>query len=115
MAVSSTSWKPGRSANPKGRPRGSRDTITEAFLRDLAKDWRHHGPEALAQARLERPAEYVRVVANLLPKEAKLEIDFERRKSEAFISALEAISCRDRLEPPTIDGKLVDLMTTKEN
>ena len=35
MAKSSTSWQAGESGNPAGRPKGSRDTINEAFLKDL--------------------------------------------------------------------------------
>ena len=38
MPKISTSWKPGQTGNPLGRPKGSRDTINEAFLKDLAAD-----------------------------------------------------------------------------
>lgn len=33
MGKTSTSWVQGQSGNPEGRPRGSRDTVTKAFLR----------------------------------------------------------------------------------
>src|SRR5258706_14779714 len=32
-------WQPGVSANPKGRPKGSRNKLGEAFLSDLQADW----------------------------------------------------------------------------
>jgi hypothetical protein len=43
MPKTSTSWKPGQTGNSPGRPRGSRDTINEAFLKDLAADWQENG------------------------------------------------------------------------
>ena len=64
-----TKWQKGQSGNPKGRPKGSRDAITKAFIDDLSEDWREHGLETIQRAREERPAEYVRMVASLIPKE----------------------------------------------
>ena len=87
-------WKPGQSGNPKGRPKGSRDVITKAFIDDLTNDWREHGAEALEQARKERPAEYVRMVANLLPKEAKVQLNIQSEVGQARLEALRAMSAR---------------------
>ncbi|GAJ03612.1 unnamed protein product, partial [marine sediment metagenome] len=33
MGKTSTSWEKGQSGNPEGRPRGTRDMVTKAFLR----------------------------------------------------------------------------------
>ena len=74
MPKTSTSWKPGQSGNPLGRPKGSRDTINEAFLKDLAADWKDDGIVALRKAREDRPAEYCRMVASLLPKDQNLNV-----------------------------------------
>ena len=32
-------WKPGQSGNPKGRPQGSRNKLSEDFLADLHDAW----------------------------------------------------------------------------
>jgi hypothetical protein len=106
MPKTDTSWKPGQSGNPKGRPKGSRDTINEAFLKDLAADWRKNGALALKYAREERPAEYCRMVANLLPREAKMQLNVHSEAQRAFIKALETVNARQQIgqKPKVIDG-----------
>jgi hypothetical protein len=52
-----------------GRPLGSRNKLCKAMLEDLAADWREGGVSALKMMRMERPAEYVRVMVSILPKE----------------------------------------------
>lgn len=65
-------WKPGESGNPKGRPKGSRNELAEAFLADLHADWVDYGATAIVDMREDKPAEYVKVVASILPKELKI-------------------------------------------
>lgn len=62
---------PGQSGNLRGRPKGSRHKLSEAFLADLAEHWEANGIEALRRARTEDPAAYVRVIASLLPKQTE--------------------------------------------
>ena len=59
----------GKSGNPHGRPKGSRNRLGEQFLEALAEDFAEHGPTAIVACRAEKPTEYVKVVASLLPKE----------------------------------------------
>src|SRR5215469_8091976 len=54
--------------NP-GRPVGSRNRLSEQFLSALAADWEEHGIEVLQKVREDRPADYLRVIASVLPKE----------------------------------------------
>jgi len=74
VGKTTTSWKPGQSGNPAGRPKGSKDAINKAFLEDVTEDWRECGKEALERARKDKPAEYVRMVAGLLPKDQNLNV-----------------------------------------
>jgi hypothetical protein len=53
-------------------PRGSWAAlrgVTVGPLHALAEDFREHGVEAIRIMRIERPAEYVKVVASLMPNE----------------------------------------------
>jgi hypothetical protein len=52
-----------------GRPKGSRNRLGEQFLEALAQDFAEHGRQAIVACREEKPTEYVKVVASLLPKE----------------------------------------------
>jgi hypothetical protein len=56
-----------------GRPFGSRNKLCKEMLEDLAADWREGGAAAIKMMRMERPAEYVRVMCSILPKELLFE------------------------------------------
>jgi hypothetical protein len=47
------------------------------MLEAIAKDFEQHGEEVIKIARMERPVEYLRVVASLLPKEFEQSIEHE--------------------------------------
>jgi len=75
MAKSNTSWVQGQSGNPAGRPKGSKDAITKAFLEDVTEDWESNGPATLEAAREKNPGEYCRMVASLLPRDLNVKND----------------------------------------
>src|SRR6516164_11420290 len=56
-----------------GRVKGSRNRISEAFLKDLAAEWEASGPDALKIMAKDEPGNFVKVVAALLPKEFSIE------------------------------------------
>lgn len=72
-AASFPPWKPGQSGNPKGRPKGSRNKVTEMFWGDLHAVWQDQGEAALRRCAFHKPEILVQVMAKLMP--AKLEID----------------------------------------
>jgi hypothetical protein len=57
--------------NP-GRPKGSRNKLGEDFIRALHDDFEEHGVAAIQTMRADKPHEYVKVIASLLPKELKV-------------------------------------------
>jgi hypothetical protein len=76
-------FAPGKSGNPKGRPRGARNKLTETFLEVVSKDFREHGADAIARLRKRDPSTYLRIVAAIVPRSLIL-----KRESEFDYSAL---------------------------
>jgi hypothetical protein len=52
-----------------GRPRGSRNKLTERFLDTIANDFAEHGAEAIAKVRTDDPATYFKILGSLCPRE----------------------------------------------
>jgi hypothetical protein len=69
-----TRFKPGVVANPKGRPKGSRNKLAEFVLEAMANDFKKHGKAVIEKVRAERPADYLKVAAALLPRQQEIEV-----------------------------------------
>lgn len=65
----------GRNRAPAPRAQNARAMLGGAFLAAVYRDWRDHGPQALEAVRTERPHDYVRMVASLMPKEVASRIE----------------------------------------
>src|SRR5262245_29733657 len=65
-------------------PRG----VGTQFLEALEADFKQHGPQAIALVREKKPEVYIRVVADLLPKEANINVE----AGEAFLELWRKIS-----------------------
>jgi hypothetical protein len=61
-------FRPGQSGNPNGRPKGSRNKLSEALLDDLYAERQEQGREAIKKMAEKTPGDFVKVVASLMPK-----------------------------------------------
>lgn len=92
-------WKPGQSGNPAGRAKGTRNKLGEDFLHALCEDFATHGKEVIIKVREEKPDQYLKVVASLMPKE----IDASDRMLDALGELLSRVDGRTRAIVPVID------------
>ena len=67
MARSDTQFKSGNKSN--GRPKGARNKFSQAFIKDVAKSWKEHGPQTLELLRKGKPDAYVKTASALIPKD----------------------------------------------
>jgi hypothetical protein len=70
-----TKFKPGQSGNPKGRPAGSRNKLGEEFIEALQADFKDHGKEAIIKVRTEKPDQYLKVIASIVPKDLNVNVN----------------------------------------
>ena len=64
--------KGGMKSPGSGRVKGTLNRISNAFLEALAADFEAGGADAIKIMRIEKPAEYCKVIASILPKEFEI-------------------------------------------
>jgi len=84
-------FQPGQSGNPGGRPTASRNRLQGNFLRALADDFDQHGRAAIRRMREEDPAAYVRVVAQLMPKEFEINRPLDGLTDDELYAAIDRL------------------------
>jgi len=85
-------FKPGQSGYPAGRPKGSRNRLSERFLSALADDFEKHGEDVIARVREAYPAVYLRILASLLPTQVEIDAETTPMRSAGIEAVAELLS-----------------------
>jgi hypothetical protein len=91
-------FKPGQSGNPSGRRVGSRVRHSENFLATFAADFEQYGAQVIAKVRTEMPHVYLKIAADLLPKQATLDVDVSVTRALDAVSAFRLLQSLPRHE-----------------
>ena len=75
-------FKPGQSGNPAGRPQGARNKLGEQFIEALQVDFEANGKAAIETVRAEKPDQYLKVIASLMPRDVNLTVNEFEGKSD---------------------------------
>ena len=67
-------FKPGQSGNPAGRPKGARSKLGEQFCQDVYEKWQEAGSRCIDEMIADKPGDFVKLVATMLPKEMNLTV-----------------------------------------
>lgn len=104
-----------------GRARGVKNRLSQAFMTALVEDFEQHGAEAIKICRVEKPNEYLRVIAHLMPKELEIShntlTEIDDTELAGFIEYIR-VQLGGRLEraagreAETIDGEPARLLQT---
>ena len=70
----STLFKPGQSGNPAGRPKGSKNKLTENILEDLAEFYATEGKDLIRRVRDENPTALLQGLMKLIPRDYQLNL-----------------------------------------
>ena len=102
-------FKPGQSGNPLGRPRGGRNKLSEDFVQALYDDFKVHGRGAIVAVREKDPSTYIKVIAQLLPKEVTPTRPLEGMSDDELLDAIALL--QSQMRGAVIDGESADAAT----
>jgi Family of unknown function (DUF5681) len=65
-------WKPGQSGNLNGRPLGTRNKLSETFVRDVSATWEKQGAAILEKMATDEPARFAELCGRLIPRDVSV-------------------------------------------
>lgn len=80
-------WKPGQSGNPKGRPANAKQKLSDSFLADMLEAWEAKGKSAIDRVIAERPHEFIKAVAAIVPKDINVKTEVVQELTDDELAA----------------------------
>ena len=102
-------WKSGERGNPHwaGRQKGSRNKINQDYIDAFCREFEQHGPAVFAKVRKKMPHVWLRLAAELLPKQVQVEhstADMTVEQLEQRIRELDAAIAQELGTAPRAGG-----------
>jgi hypothetical protein len=86
-----------------GRPKGARSHLGEVFLEALRDDFVEHGVAAIAKVRDEKPDQYLKVIASILPRDLNINVNqMDNLTDDQLIERIRALDATIR---PFLDSQ----------
>ena len=109
--------------NAAGRPKGSKNKLSEDFLQELYVVFQESGGEAIRRMCAEHPSDFVRVLAGLVPKELLLEVAQEEKTRFVISDMPHQLTTQEWFEkhgllnpePAMLENKSPDQLATSSN
>jgi hypothetical protein len=78
--------------NAVGRPRGSRNKLGEDFIAALYEDFQVNGADVIQTVRTDKPDQYLKVIASILPKELHVrDVSLDEMSDDELADLLDAV------------------------
>jgi hypothetical protein len=91
-----------------GRPRGARSKLGEAFIEDLRSVWETHGKQALIDCAESEPAQFVRVLASLMPRDLNINMTLDAAEFAGKFRTALAMLGNEELPKPRRPMKVIN-------
>jgi hypothetical protein len=100
-------FAPGNCANPKGRPKGSRNKLDEVFIAALYEAFEEGGAQAVKVVMNADPVAFLNVVAKILPKHVHQQVQVTvSEMSDDELANIAAGSRARVIEAETVQAQL---------